>query len=377
MSKESVPPGRGIVPGQVAEIIVTLDEGPGRRGSGYRVGPTAVLTAAHVIEGAASVLVRFDADLPGEWTTEAISCWSDPPSDLAVLTIAPRECEAAVALARFGRIGADRAAVLATRTVGFPRFKLRIDAGLAGLPYRDSHQADGSMAVLSNRREGTLEITVPAPERDPDPGVSPWEGMSGAAVWVGERIVGVITEHHRSDGLGRLAAARVDSAIARLDHGRRAELQMLLSLADVVPDVVPPSAGDWVRTAYQAQVRDIAPDRLLDRDAELDELVQFCAGDQPYAWWQAGPWAGKSALMSWFVLHPPAGVDVVSFFVTARLAGQSDSNACTDALIEQLAALVAESPASFSQLEHGAARCCGCWMRQQTEHGRPTAACCW
>ena len=51
--------------------------------------------------------------------------------------------------------------------------------------------------------------------------------------------------------------------------------------------------------------------------------------------------------MSWFVLHPPAGVDVVSFFVTARLAGQSDSDACTDALIEQLAALVGESPAGL------------------------------
>jgi hypothetical protein len=76
-------------------------------------------------------------------------------------------------------------------------------------------------------------------------------------------------------------------------------------------------------------------------------LVGFCAGDQPYAWWQAGPWAGKSALMAWFVLHPPAGVDVVSFFITARLAGQSDSDACTDALIEQLAALVGESPAGL------------------------------
>ncbi|MGH3941864.1 MAG: hypothetical protein ACRDTG_25215 [Pseudonocardiaceae bacterium] len=40
---------RGVVPGQVAEIIVTRDGGPGRRGSGYRVGLTSVLTAAHVI----------------------------------------------------------------------------------------------------------------------------------------------------------------------------------------------------------------------------------------------------------------------------------------------------------------------------------------
>ncbi|MDQ2790104.1 MAG: hypothetical protein M3Y73_10440, partial [Actinomycetota bacterium] len=285
------------------------------------------------------------ADRPGEWVAVALSCWTDPRSDLAVLTIAPREGEPSVAAARFGRISA-RAAVLAARAVGFPRFKLKADDG-ARTVYRDSHQADGSVAVLSNRREGTLEITVPPPERDPDPAVSPWEGISGAAVWVSDRIVGVIAKHHRSDGLGRLAAARLDLAIDGLDPGRCAELRVLLDLPEGLPDVVPPATGEWVTSAYQAQVRDIAPDQLLDREKELAELVGFCAGDQPYAWWQAGPWAGKSALMAWFVLHPPAGVDVVSFFVTARLVGQSDSNACIDALIEQLAALVGESPAGL------------------------------
>jgi len=350
MGDGPIPAGRGIVPGQVAEVIVALDGKPGRRGSGYRVGPEAVLTAAHVIDGAVSVWVRFDADLPGEWVTEAISCWTDPRSDLAVLTIIPREVGPRVAVARFGRIS-DRAAVLAARAVGFPRFKLKNGDG-AGVDddqrwYRDSHQADGSVAVLSNRREGTLEVTVPRPERDPDPGVSPWEGMSGAAVWVGDRIVGVIAKHHRADGLGRLAAARLDLSLEGLDQGRRAELRRLLDLPEVLLDVVPTSMGERVTTAYQVQVRDIAPDNLFDRDAELNELVGFCAGDPPYAWWQAEPWAGKSALMSWFVLHPPAGIDVVSFFVTARLAGQSDSDACTDALIEQLATLIGESPASL------------------------------
>lgn len=90
---------RGIVPEQVAEIIVTLDGETGRRGSGYRVGSTAVLTAAHVVEGAVSVRMRFNADLPGEWTVEAISCWADLRSDLAVLTIAPTPrctCSAAI-----------------------------------------------------------------------------------------------------------------------------------------------------------------------------------------------------------------------------------------------------------------------------------------
>ncbi|MDQ4020706.1 MAG: serine protease, partial [Actinomycetota bacterium] len=312
MDDGPIPAGRGIVPGHIAEIIVALEDPPGRRGSGYRVGPGAVLTAAHIVEGAASVRARFDADLPGEWTAEVISCWTDPRSDLAVLTVAPREGEPAVAVPRFGRIGGDRAAVLAVQAVGFPRFKLKSDDGIEDHPqrYRDSHQADGSVAVLSNRREGTLEIRVPPPEHDPDPEVSPWEGMSGAAVWVGDRIVGVIARHHRPDGLARLAAARLDLALERLEPAKRTKLQTLLDLPEVVPDVVPPSAGERVTTAYQMQVRDIAPDRLLDRNAELDELVGFCAGDQSYTWWQAGPWAGKSALMAWFVLHPPAGVDV-------------------------------------------------------------------
>ena len=156
-----------MVAGQVAEIIVTLDGGSGRRGSGYRVGLASVLTAVHVVESAVAVQVRFDADLAGEWTAEVLSCWADPRGDLAVLTIAPREGEPAVAAARFGRIGGDRAAVLAARVVGFPRFKLKADNGAdldADRPrYRDSHQADGSVAVLSNRREGTLEITVLSP----------------------------------------------------------------------------------------------------------------------------------------------------------------------------------------------------------------------
>lgn len=98
-------------------------------------------------------------------------------------------------------------------------------------------------------------------------------------------------------------------------------------------------AGLAYRELLQA---DIAPDRLVDRERELAELVAFCAGEEPYWWWQAGPWAGKTALLSWFALHTPSGVDVVSFFVTGGLAGQSDSDAAIDAVINQLAAIAGE-----------------------------------
>jgi tetratricopeptide (TPR) repeat protein len=107
----------------------------------------------------------------------------------------------------------------------------------------------------------------------------------------------------------------------------------------------------WTRSGYIEQVRDIAPGggavgALRDRDAELAVLTQFCGGSDAYLWLRAGPWAGKSALLSTFVLRPPPQVEVVSFFITGRLAAQSDSSAFTDMLIDQLTAIIGESAPS-------------------------------
>ncbi len=130
--------------------------------------------------------------------------------------------------------------------------------------------------------------------------------------------------------------------------------------------------GRIAATAYLEQVRDIAPLTLEARTAEIDELRAFCTGPVPggagtgtrppaahasYLWWQAGPWAGKTALMSSFVLDPPPGTDVVCFFVTARLAAQADSTAFTEALLEQLASLLGEDlPASTATANRDAHR---------------------
>jgi hypothetical protein len=94
--------------------------------------------------------------------------------------------------------------------------------------------------------------------------------------------------------------------------------------------------------AYLEQVRRIAPPELLGRDGELAELARIClsADAGPYVWWRAGPWAGKSALLSAFVLCPPPGARIVSFFITARLAAQDTREAFTEVLAEQLAALL-------------------------------------
>ncbi|WP_030543227.1 trypsin-like peptidase domain-containing protein [Streptomyces albus] len=342
---------------RVAEIIATRPGGGTRRGSGLLVRPGRVLTAAHVVADAARVRVRFDADRPGERTLDAEVTWCHDGVDAAVLSVDPGAAaggEQAPWLPPFGRIG-ERDAVLRCGAVGFPLFKLRRDAD--GSSYRDTAHAVATCAVLSNRREGTLDLSTdppagPAPSADPaGPAPSPWSGMSGAVVLSRGHIIGVIAEHHRTDGPGRLAASRVDRWAERLTD---AELRVLEACLDTrldpagLPDVLPPAESALAESVYRAQLRDIAPERLEGREEELAELVAFCGGGEPYRWLQAPPWAGKTALAAWFALHPPRGVVPVWFFITARFAGQSDSGAFTEALVHQLAAIAGRAPSAHA-----------------------------
>jgi hypothetical protein len=105
--------------------------------------------------------------------------------------------------------------------------------------------------------------------------------------------------------------------------------------------------GAPVRTAYMEQVRRIAPSVLRGRDEELAELAAFCTAPETagtYRWLRAAAWTGKSALLSSFVLAPPPGVRVVSFFVTARLSSQNDRVAFTDNVLEQLLTILDQEP---------------------------------
>lgn len=100
-----------------------------------------------------------------------------------------------------------------------------------------------------------------------------------------------------------------------------------------------PAESAYLEQPYLQQVRQIAPNPLRDREPEWAELAEFCDGDEFYVWWQGDAWSGKTALTSWFVLHPPENVDVVSFFVTGTWSTQADSTAFTEALLRQLAHL--------------------------------------
>ncbi|MEU6210142.1 hypothetical protein ABZ891_09560 [Streptomyces sp. NPDC047023] len=70
-------------------------------------------------------------------------------------------------------------------------------------------------------------------------------------------------------------------------------------------------------------LRDVLPVELSRREGELADLAAFATapdGAPAYLWWQAGPWAGKTAMMAWFAAHcVPDGVDVVHYVIARRL----------------------------------------------------------
>ncbi|MGW0784952.1 hypothetical protein [Streptomyces sp. NPDC002913] len=86
---------------------------------------------------------------------------------------------------------------------------------------------------------------------------------------------------------------------------------------------------------------DVLPGDLEGREKEVAELQAFVTapdGAPSYLWWQAGPWAGKTALVAWFATQAlPAGVDVAHYVIAGRL-GTDRRDGFVQAIGEQLAA---------------------------------------
>ncbi|NNJ02690.1 hypothetical protein HHX38_00800 [Streptomyces sp. PKU-MA01144] len=107
---------------------------------------------------------------------------------------------------------------------------------------------------------------------------------------------------------------------------------------------------DHVFTSHEAWIEQLVrPATLLDREDELQELETFCTapdvdGGPAYAWWQAEPWAGKSALMAEFVIRRrSADVEVVSYFIGDRF-GNNDRDSFLHEVNQQLAVVAERDP---------------------------------
>lgn len=376
----------GPEPWRVAQVLTDFENHAGelgtRVGSGYLVNGNQVLTAAHVLsppgDRSVSVTVALDVDQPGEvrCVVAPQDCWVDVQADLALIPVSLPPARASGALPiSFGRLRSDELAVVAVDALGFPAFTLRARgiSGAGAATLRELEHLVGHVAVVSDRRQGTLAINLAQPSpRDSAPVAddeSPWAGMSGAAVWAGGHIVGIVTDHYRAGGSGRLTGRRIERSLNTMSPSDRGEFFRRLRLAGDATTLVDVTSerSSAALADYARQVAETAPTELVGRSSELETLTTFTAGHEPYCWIQGDPWSGKTALVSWFVTHPPAGLNVVSFFVTRRRAEQSNSGAFLSATLDQLRSLVspryptAETPAArdgqwLRLLDHAAAQ---------------------
>ncbi len=287
-------PGRmsGLDPQRAAEVITDRAAGTKGRGSGYLVTSRQVLTAAHVLTDAVEVRVRFNADQAGEWSAQAETTWSDPDLDIAVLgilesSIVPPRAAPAAARVRFGRIARPP---VDCEALGFPLFKLREDSSRLSANdrpsrYRNSEHAIGTVTSWSGLRDGTMSVRVGAPERDPKHDRSPWEGMSGAALFSGEYLIGVIGKHYRGDGLGTLTAYRIDHWHNQLTAEQIAELANLIGLPDTPGGLAELTAAGQPRAGSSLRLLPATTPAFTGREDELAQLLALAdmagVGDAP------------------------------------------------------------------------------------------------
>lgn len=100
-------------------------------------------------------------------------------------------------------------------------------------------------------------------------------------------------------------------------------------------------------SVYEREIRYLAAADFQGRESELAAMGSFAEGDDPtgtgYWRWLAPAWSGKTALMAQFALRAPDRVDVLAFFITARLAGRSDRTAFLTTVQDQLRAYLQDS----------------------------------
>jgi tetratricopeptide (TPR) repeat protein len=253
---------------------VRREDGRSFRGSGYQISTRYVLTAAHVVQAATEIQVRFDADRPGERTCLCGQARTFAAIDLAVVPV-PADEHRVLLPTRFGRVP-DEDVTVTLSAMGFPLHKLRADQTRPMSRYRDSAHIRTAVQTLSNRREGTLEITVdqrqlPAGQIDAEQ--SPWEGMSGSVVFDDDIIVGVVSRYRRSDRT--LVARRVDRWYEMLSAAELMDLVDLLGLPLDATDLTVTGGVAASAAAAVAAVETRLPPPVLgftDRDRELEVL---------------------------------------------------------------------------------------------------------
>lgn len=264
---------------RVVEVWAPASERP--FGSGYLISDGLVLTAGHVVDGAGrGIEVR---PLGQDAWIRARVVWRGKLGDVALLRLTRRR--PGRLHVRIGQFATDRRAQC--RGVGFP---LAQEHG----GVRDTEDIVGEIVPGAGAKRGVLTVTIQGsvPAAD-DSGHSPWEGMSGAAIFSAELLVGVVVVHPRRFGGDRLEVDPIKSHVADREFCTALGLTSGTVLAAVedelaISGVVNPPREALPTGLSPRQLRQ-APSYLLrpefgvvpfhGRHSEMAALLDWCESD--------------------------------------------------------------------------------------------------
>lgn len=244
------------------------------RGSGYLLAPRLVLTAAHVVAGRDQAWVQL-AD--GRPATSCSVAWrrADPPWDAALLE-ADDDLAGLAPPVRWGHAVTDRPR-RDCQVMGFPHVDV---TGPSAKP--NLYQGIGT---YSPGPEFTADRYALLMDRAPAAGGSPWAGMSGAALWSGDLLLGVVVVDRADWAHGRLDA--VPSYVLLADAGfcevvsRHCGQQPVLEAADLAALAEPAQPRRAFRSLSALLHPDAESVRFRGREDELADLAAWCDRDVP------------------------------------------------------------------------------------------------
>jgi hypothetical protein len=277
-------------------------------GSGYLIGGRLVLTAAHNV-GAGECLVRM---VNGREHPAVVRRRGEEIRlDLAVLELTGKDAPDFGEGVRYAVVSQEHAELLKGCTgLGFPRFKEDTTRPRprprSGKALRNIEQLDGEIPTAAGALASLLTFRVTArPREHPLPsggeefGGSPWQGVSGTVVFArdegfGERVVGVVTEHHLAEGGSALTLVPIGAigVPGVLPAGERRAWWDLLG----VPD--PAALPELPALSSRRRPQRPAPPRGAVARAELAAatLAALHDGSAPLVALTGGPGFGKSVL---------------------------------------------------------------------------------
>ena len=201
-------------------------------GSGYLIAPNLILTSWHVVGAVKTAQIRVLGQYQAgaspvdfeRFPAEILWPDHDPgeENDFALLRASrPVPCGGPV-----GWMALQKTGELEVQATGFPNFRVFTNSflgrfGLGSRRERDTHQIRGTVSagsILKQRQfgAGNFEVAL-RPECVPAASKEMWEGMSGAALFSGDRLLGVVKGVSEVRDYHRLHAQPVERLFTRND----------------------------------------------------------------------------------------------------------------------------------------------------------------